>query len=76
MNKNELLKDLKSITFFGRPGYHVYFYSCGSIIDNMCIDDLNIAINQAIYSINHTNMIIIDRVKIFKHGNLVAELNK
>lgn len=56
--------------------YNIIFYSNGLCVDNLYVTNMNIAISHAIYSINHTNLIIIDQVKIYKVGNLVAELNK
>lgn len=56
--------------------YNIVFYSNGLCIDNLYVTNMNIAIFQAIYSINHTNLINIDQVKIYKVGKLVAELNK
>lgn len=56
--------------------YNIVFYSNGFCVDNLYVTNMNIAISQAIYSINNTNLIIIDQVKIYKVGKLVAELNK
>lgn len=59
-----------------RKRYNIVFYSNNIPIDNLYVTNMNIAISQAIYSINHTNMIIIDQIRIYKNGNLIAELNK
>ena len=56
--------------------YNIVFYSNGLCVDNLYVTNMNIAISQAIYSMNHTYLIIIDQVKIYKVGKLVAELNK
>lgn len=56
--------------------YNIIFYSNGLCIGNLYVTNIHTAICRALYSINHTNIIIIDQVKIYKVGKLVAELNK
>lgn len=54
--------------------YNIVFYSNGLYINDLYVTNMHTAIGQAIYSINHTNILIIDQVKIYKVGKLVAEL--
>lgn len=61
-------------TMITHKSYNIVFYSNGLYIDDLYVTNMHTAIGQALYSINHTNIIIIDQVKIYKVGKLVTEL--